>query len=215
MGTYFTLFEMIGTVSFAVSGALKGIKYKLDIFGVAVAGMVTAIGGGVIRDLVIGFTPPKMFRDPLCALIALIVSLLSFVLVYCANKAGKKPHSAVGEYVFFLTDTIGLAAFTVIGIEAAITNTETQSVAVLLFVGVITGIGGGVLRDIFLCTVPQVFVKHVYAVASVIGSVVHLIVLKYWDGGAAMLLDFMTIIIIRLLAERFKWNLPHIEPKDL
>lgn len=213
MDFLFTAFEIIGTIAFSISGAIKGIKHDLDIFGVAVLGLVTAVGGGVIRDLIIGYTPPKVFRSPLCAIISVVVSLLCFAFFYFVKPQDENGEHLMRTQMFFIADTIGLAAFTAIGIESAY-STGAKTVSVLVFVGVITGVGGGVLRDITLGTIPHIFRKQVYALATILGSAVHIIAMNLAGNTIAMILDFICVIVIRVLAATYRWNLPHIHSND-
>ncbi len=212
MGIYFGIFEIIGTVAFAASGAMEAIRHKMDLFGVLILGVITAVGGGVMRDIVIGSLPPSAFLDPFYAALAIAVGLAVFVLTALLKGRGGAQAKRIFDVVFFFADTLGLAAFTVLGIGK--TSLESANAALLIFVGVITGVGGGVLRDVFAGIVPSVFRKHVYATASIIGAVLYITVTAYTDLAfskeIAMTVGFLSIVIIRILAATFKWNLPHI-----
>lgn len=212
MGTVFLIFEIIGTVAFAISGAMEGIRRDMDLFGILMLGLVTAVGGGVVRDVIIGYTPPAAFRHPYCAVIALVVGAVVFAAVCRIRRCvGLKTRKCM-EVLLFFADTLGLAAFTVLGIEGALRFDANSSGAVLLFVGVITGIGGGILRDVLAGTVPFVFRKHVYALASILGAGVMLLLLPV--AGLSMELaalgGFGAVIVLRILAARRRWNLPKV-----
>lgn len=206
MNTLFAIFELLGTVAFAISGAMEGIRHKMDLFGVAMLGLVTAIGGGVLRDVVIGDTPPRVFRNPTCAILALVVSLLVFIVLRC-SRAKEMRFARGRELLYNLSDTLGLGVFTVLGIETV----GTGNAGLLIFVGMISGVGGGVLRDVLAGTVPSIFRKHIYALASAAGAVAAILLTRFASHEIAMVAGFGTVVLIRLLAMHYKWNLPHIE----
>lgn len=206
MAILFAIFEFVGTVSFAISGAMEAIRHKMDLFGVIMLGVITACGGGVLRDIVIGVIPPRVFRNPRWAVLAIVISLLVFIILRF-SKAALQHVVRLREALYFLADTGGLAAFTVLGIESA----GEGSFALLLFVGMITGVGGGVLRDVLAGTVPSIFRKHIYALASAAGAVVDLLLMRILPHEVAMLSGFFTVVLIRVLASHYHWNLPHIE----
>lgn len=206
MAILFAIFEFVGTVSFAISGAMEAIRHKMDLFGVMMLGLITACGGGILRDIVIGATPPRVFQDPTWAILALCISLLVFVILRCSRKAVMH-FVRLREALYFLADTGGLAAFTVLGIESA----GDGNMALLLFVGMITGVGGGVLRDVLAGTVPSIFRKHIYALASAAGAIVDILLMRILPHEIAMLAGFCTVVLIRVLAAYFNWNLPRID----
>ncbi|MBQ8506132.1 MAG: TRIC cation channel family protein [Clostridia bacterium] len=203
----FAIFEILGTVAFAISGAMEGIRHKMDIFGVCILGIVTATGGGILRDIVIGQIPPKVFLDPKCAVIAACVAILVFMVLRFYKKKALPRFAHVSELLYILSDTLGLGVFTVLGIQGA----GEANGALLLFVGVITGVGGGVLRDVLSGTVPSIFRKHIYALASAAGAVAHILLMRVLPSQGAMLIGFGVVVVIRLLAAHYKWNLPRIE----
>lgn len=201
----FAVFEILGTIAFAISGAMEAARHKMDIFGVSVLGVVTATGGGILRDLVIGSTPPRVFRDPKCAVIAFAVSVLLFILLRFMKKTNSHARlRRCSEIIYLLSDTVGLGVFTVLGIESA----GAGNGALLLFVGVITGVGGGVLRDVLSGIVPSIFRKQIYALASAAGAVAFILLMKVMPRQIAMVIGFGVVVVIRLLAVKFKWNLP-------
>lgn len=206
MALLFGIFEFVGTVSFAISGAMEAIRHKMDLFGVIMLGLITACGGGVLRDIVIGVIPPRVFRNPTWAILAIIISLLVFIILRF-SKAALQHVVRLRETLYFLADTGGLAAFTVLGIESA----GSGSFALLLFVGIITGVGGGVLRDVLAGTVPSIFKKHIYALASAAGALTDILLMRILPHEIAMLAGFCVVVLIRVLASHFHWNLPHIE----
>ena len=202
------IFEIIGTVAFAISGAITGLKKKMDIFGVAILALVTSVGGGAIRDIVLGNTPPMTFRNPVYALVAIATGILTFIPAV-RRLAGKNPK--VFDMFLLVTDSVGLGIFTVMGIRTAITAGQGENVFLLIFVGVVTGVGGGLLRDMMAGNTPYIFVKHIYASASLAGAFLFVALWKLIGATAAMSVSAAVIITIRFLAARFKWSLPKAE----
>lgn len=207
MDAFIFIIEIIGTIAFSVSGAMTGIEKKMDIFGIAILGLTTAVGGGILRDILTGCIPPQTFRNPIYAMIAVITAVIIFLFAY----TGKLVYNTkIFEFLVFLMDSLGLGTFTVVGINTAFHTSNKFGHFLLIFVGVITGVGGGVLRDMLAGNTPYIFVKHVYACASLAGAVV---CVYAWDSlGAtrAMLTGAVIIVLIRFLSAYFKWNLPRI-----
>ena len=202
--TLFVAFEILGTIAFAVSGAVVAISKKMDIFGVAILGMTTAVGGGILRDLILGITPPAAFQSPGYALTSIAVSMLVFLppvrrLLHWNEK--------LYDTALLLFDAIGLGIFTVIGVQTAYIATGELNAFLAIFVGVVTGCGGGVMRDVFAGSSPYIFVKHFYATASLLGAVACLLL---WNIGQmpAMLIGAAVTLTLRLLAAHYRWSLP-------
>ena len=197
--------EILGTVAFAFSGAMLAIEKKMDIFGVAILGMTTAVGGGIIRDLILGLNPPTAFVRPVYALTAIAVSIIVF-FPFLRNAVNRTER--FGRLLLFVLDTVGLGLFTAAGIETAFSANVGASPFLLIFVGVVTGVGGGVMRDIFAREMPAIFVKHFYACASLLGAAAYTVTVSFLGHDPAMLVCIFTVITLRILAFRFKWNLP-------
>lgn len=202
--TLFLIFELAGTVAFAVSGAMTALKRSMDIFGVAILGLTTAVGGGIIRDLVLGNTPPVAFRLPIYALTAIGTAIVFFLP---RVRRAMQTRQAVFNRVLFLMDSLGLSIFTVVGIQVAMSASE-HNLFFLVFVGVVTGVGGGVLRDVLAGKMPVVFKTDFYACASLIGALVCSILWPYAGGVPAMTLGAGVILVLRLCAARYHWSLP-------
>ena len=209
--TFIFLLEIIGTSAFASSGALVGIRRNMDIFGVLVLGITTAVGGGCIRDLILGIHPPRMFQNVSYAGAATITSCFLFALIFWKKELLGSRFLESYEQAMNTLDAIGLGIFTITGIRTAMSIFDKPNTFLLIFVGVVTGIGGGMLRDIMAGTTPFVFVKHVYACASLAGAVLYLMLSNVLEEPAAMLLSAASVILIRLLAAHFRWNLPRIQ----
>lgn len=205
------ILEIIGTIAFASSGALVGIRKKMDIFGVNVLGVTTAVGGGLIRDVVLDITPPNMFQHPSYTLMAIATSCLLFVFIYYNRAFLNSNHMERYEQAMNLADSLGLAAFTVIGINTAIQASYGDRYFLMIFVGMITGVGGGMMRDVMAGRLPYVFVKHVYACASMAGAIVCVLLREVISDTNALILGAVVIMVIRILATYYKWNLPKID----
>lgn len=205
MQLFVVAFEILGTISFALSGAMTGIQKDMDIFGICVLGLTTATGGGIIRDLILGITPPATFVDPKYALIALAVSVVVFFpfvrRLFFANRR-------VYEKTLLVADAAGLGIFTVYGAKVALDWGYSENAFLVVFVAVITGVGGGVLRDVLAGNRPYIFIKHIYACAALLGA------LTFWLLGAVasenlrMLAGFSVILAVRLCSAKYHWSLP-------
>ena len=206
--------EIIGTIAFAISGAFVAIKARFDIFGVLVIGCITAVGGGITRDMLIGATPPAIFSKIYIVGIACLASLIVFIVAYIKRKKFDEIRERI-EHINNIFDAIGLATFTVMGTEIAFTNGVSENVFLSITIGVLTGVGGGVLRDILTETPPYIFKKHVYALASIIGSILYYLI-RLWVNDTILpsIVAMIFIIGIRLLATKYRWDLPKIKLQE-
>ncbi len=203
--------EMLGTVAFSISGAMEAIKKEMDLLGVVILGLVTAMGGGVLRDIVIGHFPPRAFQSAQYAMVAVITAVITFVVVAVRVKHPLKVSLESWNRMLFLSDSIGLSAFTVMGVSTAQQSISAGGLGLLLFVGVITGVGGGVMRDVFAGNVPYILRKHVYATASIVGVLVYLAAQRFMLQEAAAVIGMLSVFVVRLLARHFEWSLPKIK----
>jgi len=208
METFAKLLELIGTLAFAASGALIAMKKRMDLLGVIVLGVITAVGGGILRDLILGITPPLAFRDPLCAIVATATCVL--LLIPWLRRKLMHNHKLF-EMVLHIMDSIGLGIFTVMGIWNAMAFDPDRSTFLLVFVGVLTGVGGGMIRDVLAGNMPFILVKYIYACASLIGALACALLWKLLPSYAAMTVGMLLVLIIRLLAGHYHWNLPHVD----
>lgn len=201
------MFDMIGTIAFAVSGALVGVSRKMDIFGMAVLALATAIGGGVIRDVLLGYFPPNSLRNVVYVTVVLVVTFIVFVIYnsrYHRNIMGPRSRAS---YLF--ADALGLASFTVTGASAGYTLYPDLPIFIVLL-GTITAVGGGILRDMLAQRVPSVLKEDVYALPSIIGGIAYyLLVIGDWSGQAVYG-AFTIVLVIRLLAIKYQWSLPRV-----
>ena len=205
MQLFISCFELIGIISFALSGAVTGLRKGMDLFGGCVLGLTTAVGGGIIRDLLLGITPPNAFQHPMNALVAIGVSIVVFIPFIRRRFAGNK---RLNELFMLITDTAGLSIFTVCGVRVAIEAGFGDNVFLVSFVAVTTGVGGGVIRDVFAGTRPFIFVKHIYASAALAGSLLCIGLWNVAGENLSMLIGFGFIFVLRLLSARFQWSLP-------
>ena len=206
-----TLFmEMAGTVAFAASGAMVGVERNMDIFGVSVLGVVTAVGGGMIRDIVLGIIPPNVFTNPVYALVATITSCVVFLAFYWKRQLLEGHMRLTYDRVMLVMDSIGLGIFTVVGVNTGIRSGYMDNVFLLVFLGTITGVGGGLMRDMMAGVPPYIFVKHIYACASIVGAVVCVYMNRFVGNVEAMMVACFVIILIRYLAAHYRWNLPRL-----
>ena len=197
-------FEMIGVVAFAISGAALGIRKGMDLFGVAMVGMTTAVGGGILRDVMLGQTPPAALRDPVQALVAIAVSVLCF---YIWRWRKTELHNRYADAVLLVADSIGLGIFSAHGAAIAIQAGYGANWFLVLLLGTVTGVGGGVLRDVCCMERPYIFTKHIYACASLAGAAV---CRALWPlgMGLAMLAGCGVTVVIRICAATFRWSFP-------
>lgn len=208
MDTLLLTLEWIGTVAFAVSGAMTGLRKKLDILGVVMLGLTTATGGGIIRDVLLGITPPAVFRDPLTVITAVVTAILLFI-PGIRHRLMKSPRAL--ELTLLIADSIGLGVFTVVGAQMACRVLPESSWMTMAFLGVVTGVGGGLMRDVFVGDLPYIFCKHIYALAALVGALIWVAARMLWGNTAAMLLGCGAVVLIRLLAAHFRWNLPRAQ----
>ena len=202
--------EMAGTVAFAASGAMVGVERNMDIFGVSVLGVVTAVGGGMIRDIVLGIIPPNVFTNPVYALVATITSCVVFLAFYWKRQLLEGHMRLTYDRVMLVMDSIGLGIFTVVGVNTGIRSGYMDNVFLLVFLGTITGVGGGLMRDMMAGVPPYIFVKHIYACASIVGAVVCVYMNRFVGNVEAMMVACFVIILIRYLAALYRWNLPRL-----
>jgi len=204
MSQWIYFFDLCGTAVFALSGALAAGKHRMDPFGVIVLASVTAIGGGSIRDALIGATPVFWIRDPNYIIVILATVVACLVLV-------RKPHKLPAR-TLPIADALGLALFTVIGAEKALLMGLSGMVAVVM--GLITGVGGGIIRDLLCRQIPMVLRTEVYATASIVGGICYtLSIFVSMDSMTSLLIAMFSTLIIRLSAIRWHLSLPAFDLK--
>ncbi len=199
----FHFLDLIGTMAFALSGALTAMSKKMDPFGVFIIAFVTAVGGGTLRDILIGRTPVGWMLD----LNYVYVIAMGFVLAIIFRKKFDKLRTSL-----FLFDTIGLGVFTLIGLEKGIHIGLHPIICVAL--GTMTACFGGVIRDILCTEIPVIFRREIYATLCILGGIVFFILRDLNLENDVLYLTTSSIIIsLRLMAVKFKWYLPTLEKK--
>lgn len=193
------LLDLFGTAAFAVTGALKAVERKSDIVGIIILAAITGMAGGVMRDVTFGLFPPAAITSPLYVAITIAVAFAIFFLYRSFKKR---------EGLFLKFDAIGLGVFTVIGASIAY-NIAGLNFLAMAFAGMISAVGGGILRDALVNDMPIVFVKELYATASFAG-VVMLFALLYAGVGldVAAIPTMVAVTALRMTAMKYNWNLP-------
>ena len=211
MDEFIFILELIGTVAFASSGAMIAIEKKMDIFGVNVLGATTAVGGGIMRDIILGLTPPGAFSHPVYVLVAALTSTILFVIAYAKPTAFEsRVKTDYYDKLMFWCDTAGLGIFTVVGIQAAVRAVGGENVFFFVFIGTLTGVGGGVLRDIMAGETPYILVKHIYACAAIAGGIVCVVGRTAFGEAYGTILGLAATVLLRFLAAHFRWDLMRV-----
>lgn len=211
MDEFIFILELIGTVAFASSGAMIAIEKKMDIFGVNVLGATTAVGDGIMRDIILGLTPPGAFSHPVYVLVAALTSTILFVIAYAKPTAFEsRVKTDYYDKLMFWCDTAGLGIFTVVGIQAAVRAVGGENVFFFVFIGTLTGVGGGVLRDIMAGETPYILVKHIYACAAIAGGIVCVVGRTAFGEAYGTILGLAATVLLRFLAAHFRWNLMRV-----
>ena len=193
--------DLFGTMAFAVTGAFKAIEHKSDIVGIIILATITGVAGGTIRDIILGKFPPNSLLDPAYVSITVATAIVIFFLYSHLKKHWN---------VFLKFDAIGLGVFTIIGATFAFNIFGLNYLAMVL-AGMLTAIGGGILRDVFVNQVPIVFVKELYASASFVGaSIFYLLLMVEVELYIASIVGIILTTGMRLVAMKYNWNLPKV-----
>lgn len=205
---FFQIGEWIGTAAFAVSGAMIAIDTGTDIFGVMVLAVVTALGGGTLRDVFIGHFPPRMFSSSNYVALACACALTVFVLARIYKERYLAREKLV-EQINNVFDAIGLGVFAVSGARIGVESGFGGNTFLVTFLGMITAVGGGMLRDILIKEIPFVLKKRIYAVAAIAGALCYALMVEHgistvWAYSAG----WAVTAVLRLLATVFRWDLP-------
>lgn len=212
MGTAAAVVELIGVASAAISGAMVAIEKKADVFGILFLALISALGGGIMRDILLGYFPPRMFTSYSYLLVVFVSAMAVFLDAFSWHER-YHAHKDKLDQTNNLFDAIGLASFTVVGMDAAIASYALTNPVLVVSMGVVTGVGGGLLRDVLTNTMPRIFVKRIYAVASLLGAGVYYVLLILGAPTVAgAVVSMASVISLRFLATKYKWNLPHAEP---
>jgi uncharacterized membrane protein YeiH len=195
------ILDLFGTMAFAVTGAFKAIEHKADIVGIIILATITGVAGGTIRDIILGHFPPHSISDPNYVIITTITGIALFFLYPKMQKHWN---------LFLKFDALGLGVFTAIGATLAYQLFGMNFLAMAL-AGMVTAVGGGILRDMFVNEIPMVFVKELYALASFLGVVIFFIILVIgFQIEVATIGSIAVTTILRLVAMKYNWNLPKV-----
>ncbi|WP_199120733.1 trimeric intracellular cation channel family protein [Pedobacter sp. ASV28] len=190
--------EILGTIAFSISGTFAAVQKRLDPFGVLIIAFVTSIGGGTVRDLLLGDTPVAWMRD---------VNYCLLILVTCILTLFFKRHIKKFKVTLFLFDSLGLGLFTLVGVQKGVVFGLSPGICVAL--GTITGCFGGIIRDTLLNTIPLIFRKEIYATACITGGILYFALLRFHlDADVAKIVVIAFIVTIRIIVVKYKLALP-------
>lgn len=194
------IITVCGTFSFAVSGAFAAMQKRLDVFGVLIVAFVTSVGGGTLRDLLLGVTPVFWLKTANYSVLIVITAIVAMIFWKRIKK---------WKIILFLFDSLGLGFFTIIGIQKGLNYDLSPGICVAL--GTVTGCFGGIARDILLNNIPLIFRKEIYATACIIGGLVFLL-LRYFgvDDTIVKVTSVAVVFLIRIIAVKYKLSLPRI-----
>ncbi len=197
---FFQIIDILGTIAFAISGVLVALNKKMDPFGVLIIAFVTAVGGGTLRDVMIGVEPVSWITNMTYVYVIIGATVFAVVL---RNKINYLRTS------LFLFDTIGIGLYTVVGIETGLKAGLHPVICIAL--GTVTACFGGVIRDILCNEIPVIFRKEIYATACIIGGLIYFLLRKFMaDTNLIVVVAIIVVIVIRLIAVKFKISLPSL-----
>jgi uncharacterized membrane protein YeiH len=197
---FFQIIDILGTIAFAISGVLVALNKKMDPFGVLIIAFVTAVGGGTLRDVMIGIEPVSWIKNMTYVYVIIGATVFAVVL---RNKINYLRTS------LFLFDTIGIGLYTVVGIETGLKAGLHPVICIAL--GTMTACFGGVIRDILCNEIPVIFRKEIYATACIIGGLTYFLLIKFMaDTNLIFVIAIIVVIVIRLIAVKFKISLPSL-----
>ncbi|ASV31393.1 trimeric intracellular cation channel family protein [Maribacter cobaltidurans] len=199
----YNLIDVLGTIAFAISGVLVAMDKRLDVFGVFIIAFVTAVGGGTLRDVLIGSTPVGWMTQPNYVVVIVITVVISILFVDRLKNFRKS---------LFLFDTIGIGLYTMIGIQKGLDTGLLPIMCIAL--GTMTACFGGVIRDILCNEIPVIFRREIYATVCILGGGIYFLMLQFpINPTIAYITGILCIIVMRLLAVKFKIALPNIYSK--
>ncbi|MCC8408174.1 trimeric intracellular cation channel family protein [Mucilaginibacter sp. UR6-1] len=197
LSTFSQVIEILGTMAFAISGVFAAMEKKLDVFGITIIAFVTAIGGGTVRDVLIGATPVAWMKDVNILLIILGTAVITMLF----RKKIVNLHKTL-----LLSDALGLGLFTIIGIKKGMAIDLSPGICITL--GTITGCFGGVIRDILLNRIPALFHADLYATPCIVGGITYVLLINYISEEWAQAIAIIIVSAVRIIAYRKNWRLP-------
>ena len=201
-----TILDMIGTIAFATSGALAAIRHRMDLSGAIVLAFIVGNGGGTVRDMLLE-RPIFWFHEHNYIYVAVATGLITFLIAYFVPKT--QHHRAKDfEWSLILSDAIGLAAFTIIGIN--VTLSLGYGILIAIIMGLLTAVGGGVIRDIMCREIPLIFHGQLYATPALLGAILYVTLLHYAPHELAIATCIIVVLTIRILAVKKAWHLPFV-----
>ena len=201
---FFQIVDILGTIAFAISGALVAMNKRMDPFGVLIIAFVTAVGGGTLRDIMIGIEPVSWMKN--MTFVYVIIGSVAFAVIF------RKRINYLRKSLF-LFDTIGIALYTLVGVETGLNAGLHPIICIAL--GTMTACFGGVLRDVLCNEIPVVFRKEIYATACILGGLTYFVLRKFLkDENYLFVIAGLVVIIVRLVAVRFKISLPSLYKKE-
>lgn len=199
------VFEFVGTLAFAFSGAMVGIKENMDLFGIVVLSIMTAVGGGIVRDLMVGNIPVTIFKNPFSFVMAIVIAIIISIVYRITAFSFRK--NKIFKFLFALFDTLGLGAFTVTGATMSLYLYPEMKYVAPITLAVITAVGGGLIRDMAVPRHPIVLYTDIYATASLLGSIVLCLIWNLGYRVEASWIGFFVVVFLRFLAITYKWQL--------
>jgi uncharacterized membrane protein YeiH len=202
------ILQIAGAIAYGICGATAAIRRKMDVFWVVLLGTITASGGGMIRDIILGITPPIAFMNPVIILMPAATSIVVFMLVYFNRSRPNSRDVLFSETVSNVVDSVGLAVFTVISINVAVSAGLGDRILLTVITGTVGAVGGGFIRDLLTGYTPALSQKRLFVSASVAGGFFCLILMKFLVSYIAMYIGFAVIVLIRFLGLKYCWSLP-------
>jgi len=211
MEKFILILDIIGAIAFAYSGVVVAIKHKMDLLGVILLGCITACGGGVFRDIILGNFPVSLFIFPNYELIAAFITTIVLFIFFYLKKDMSFFEKKWFKTLNTILDAIGLGVFVIIGANVAMNHKDTNWFLVI-FLATLTATGGGILRDLLALRIPVIFSRHIYAIAAIVEAVIYYFMAKNnVDIRISTVFCLLFIVLIRYFAYKFRINLPHVE----
>ena len=179
-----------------------------------VVGGTTGVGGGAVRDVSLGIVRRAMLQHPVYTVVATVTSCVVFMILYLKKELLQGHNRETYDKVMLVMDSIGLGIFTVVGVNTGIAHGYMDYTFLLVFLGTVTGVGGGLLRDVMAGVPPYILVRHIYACASIVGAIVCVVLYRNFGAVAAMVGASAVVILIRYLAAHYRWNLPKLTREE-